>query len=123
MVNPCQFQPGNLGLGLKNAAAQSDGSAKNGLFNGQYGAPAQLVIDLSPPRKIGVTDINAYSPFPSKIQPDLSSSLSATGSNLANTNFGTAVSTNAFGFSGNITLNSLLLWLAMLCSAALHWQE
>ena len=89
----------NLGYLVPNA---NDPNPKNGLFNGQYGALAQLIVNLSPSSRIGLTYINAYSPFPSKVQPDISSSLGATGSNLANSNFGTSVSTNAFGVSGNI---------------------
>ena len=92
----------NLGYLVPNA---NDPSSKNGLFDGQYGALAQLIVNLSPNSRIGFTYINAYSPFPSKVQPDISSSLGATGSNLANSNFGTAVSTNAFGFSGNINFS------------------
>ncbi|MBD2037123.1 carbohydrate porin [Leptolyngbya sp. FACHB-321] len=92
----------NLGYLVPNA---NDPSVKNGLFNGQYGALAQLIVNLSPSSRIGFTYVNAYSPFPSKVQPDISSSLGATGSNLANSNFGTAVSTNAFGLSGNINFS------------------
>ncbi|MBW4475257.1 MAG: iron uptake porin [Stenomitos rutilans HA7619-LM2] len=101
----------NLGYLVPNA---NDPSAKNGLFNGQYGALAQLIVNLSPSSRIGFTYVNAYSPFPDRIQPDIASSLGATGSNLANSNFGTSVSTNAFGFSGSINFNpriSLAGWV------------
>ncbi|MBW4692927.1 MAG: iron uptake porin [Lyngbya sp. HA4199-MV5] len=101
----------NLGYLVPNA---NDPSAKNGLFNGQYGALAQLIVNLSPSSRIGFTYINAYGPFPDRIQPDIASSLGATGSNLANSNFGTSVSTNAFGFSGSINFSpniSLAGWV------------
>ncbi|MBF2029289.1 MAG: iron uptake porin [Oscillatoriales cyanobacterium C42_A2020_001] len=72
---------------------------------GQYGALAQLILNLSPTSRIGFTYINAYAPFPSRLQPEDPFNLGATGSNLANSNFGTAVSTNAYGISGTITFN------------------
>ena len=92
----------NLGYLVPNAASPSN---KNGLFNGQYGALAQVILNLSPTSRIGFTYINAYAPFGTNLQPDDAFSLSATGSNLANSNFGSPVSINAYGFSGSLQLS------------------
>lgn len=92
----------NLGYLVPNAFNPSD---KNGLFNGQYGALAQLIVNLSRTSRIGFTYINAYAPFASDLQPDDPFNLSATGSNLANSNFGTAVGINAYGISGTFQLS------------------
>ena len=92
----------NLGYLVPNAGIPSD---KNGLFNGQYGALAQLILNLSPSSRIGFTYINAYAPFSSDLQPDDPFNLSAAGSNLANSNFGTAVNINAYGLSGTFQLS------------------
>lgn len=78
---------------------------RNGLFNGQYGALAQLILNLSPTSRIGFTYINAYAPFGADLQPDDPFNLSATGSNLANSNFGSPVSINAYGISGTFQIS------------------
>lgn len=101
----------NLGYLVPNA---NNPSSKNGLFDGQYGALAQLIFSPNRTTRIGLTYINAYSPFPAKLQPDDAFSLGATGSNLANSNFGTAVSINAFGISGTVNFSpnvSLAGWV------------
>jgi hypothetical protein len=92
----------NLGYLVPNASIPTD---KNGLFNGQYGALAQLILNLSPSSRIGFTYINAYAPFGANLQPDDPFNLSATGSNLANSNFDSAVSINAYGISGNFQVS------------------
>jgi len=78
---------------------------KNGLFNGQYGALAQVIFYPNPSTRLGLTYINAYSPSTNKLKFDDPFTLGATGSNLANSNFGTAVSTNAFGVSGSVNFS------------------
>ena len=78
----------NLGYLVPNASNPAD---KNGLFNGQYGALAQLIWNLSPTSRVGLTYINAYAPFGRDLQPDDPFNLSATGSNLSNSNFGRSV--------------------------------
>lgn len=89
----------NLGYLVPDGIA-SDPVNKNGLFNGQYGALAQLILNFGDNSRIGFTYINAYAPFPARLQPDDPFAFGATGSNLANSNFGTAVSSNAYGVSG-----------------------
>jgi hypothetical protein len=97
----------NLGYLVPDAIA-SDPSPNFGLFDGQYGALAQLILNLSSTSRIGFTYINAYAPLPSRLQPEDAFNLGATGSNLANSNFGTAVSINAYGLSGTISFNPRL---------------
>jgi len=94
----------NLGYLVPDFIA-SNPNEKNGLFDGQYGALAQLILNLSPSSRIGFTYINAYAPFPDRLQPEDAFNLGATGSNLANSNFGTAVNINAYGLSGVIQFN------------------
>ncbi|MDX2228225.1 MAG: iron uptake porin [Leptolyngbyaceae cyanobacterium bins.349] len=93
----------NLGYLVPDFVA-SNPSQKNGLFDGQYGALAQLIVNFSPSARIGFTYINAYSPFPNRLQPEDAFNLGATGSNLANSNFGTAVNINAYGITGTVDL-------------------
>jgi hypothetical protein len=92
----------NLGYLVPNA---NNPNEKFGLFNGQYGALAQVIFNLSPTTRIGLTYINAYTPSPVNLNPDDAFSLSATGSNLANANFGQAVSINAYGLSGTVSFS------------------
>jgi Carbohydrate-selective porin, OprB family/S-layer homology domain len=92
----------NLGYLVSNAA---NPSGKNGLSNGQYGALAQLILNLSPNSRLGFTYINAYAPFGSNLQPDDPFNLSAAGSNFANSNFGSAVSINTYGVSGSFQVS------------------
>lgn len=92
----------NLAYLVPNAAIPNN---KNGLFNGQYGALAQLILNLSPTSRIGFTYINAYAPFGANLQPDDPFNLSATGSNLANSNFNSPVSINAYGVSGTFQVS------------------
>ncbi|MBD2083141.1 iron uptake porin [Leptolyngbya sp. FACHB-17] len=92
----------NLGYLVPNAANPAN---KSGLFNGQYGALAQVILNLSPSSRIGFTYINAYAPFGADLQPDDPFNLSATGSNLANSNFGGPVSINAYGISGTFQVS------------------
>lgn len=99
----------NLGYLVPDFVA-SNPSEKNGLFDGQYGALAQLIVNFSPFSRIGFTYINAYAPFPARLQPEDAFNLGATGSNLANSNFGTAVNVNAYGLSGVVQFNP---WLAL----------
>jgi hypothetical protein len=94
----------NLGYLVPEGVA-SNPAANNGLFNGQSGALAQVIFNFSPNARLGLTYINAYSPLPNNLQPEDSFNLMATGSNLANSNFGTAVSTNAYGATATVKLN------------------
>lgn len=78
--------------GSGSAANPTDG---NGLFNGSYGALAQLIISPSNNFKLGLTYINAYNP---------NFSGTGTGSIAANSPGigGTSVTTNAYGLSGTL---------------------
>jgi len=93
----------NLGYLVPDPIA-SNPSAKNGLFNGQYGALAQIIFNFSPTARVGFTYVNAYAPFPTRLQPEDAFNLGATGSNLANSNFGRPVHVNAYGISGTVNL-------------------
>lgn len=91
-----------LNLGYLTSTANNPAD-KNGLFNGQYGALAQVIVNLSRTSRVGFTYINAYSPFDTLRAGD-SFSLTATGSNLSNSNFGSPVNINAYGISGTFQL-------------------
>lgn len=86
---------------------------KNGLFDGVYAGLAQVIISPSDRTKIGLTYINSYSPsffttgggIDPELNPDFIPFGTSTGSNLSNTNFGRAVSTNAYGVSGTFALS------------------
>lgn len=91
----------NLGYLVPDSIA-SNPQQKNGLFNGQYGALAQIIYNFGGNSRIGFTYINSYTPFPARLQPEDPFGFGATGSNLANASFDTAVSANAYGFSGTI---------------------
>lgn len=79
-----------LSLGYLSDAA-NDPSPKNGLFDGAYGALAQLTIRPSDRIALGLTYINSYN------QPLL------TGSNAATTDFdGNAFSSNSYGVQASI---------------------
>jgi hypothetical protein len=91
----------NLGYLVPDSIA-SNPEEKNGLFNGQYGALAQLIYNFGGNTRIGFTYINSYTPSPIRLQPEDPFGFGATGSNLANSNFGTSVSANAYGISGTV---------------------
>lgn len=97
----------NLGYLVPDFVA-SNPSQKNGLFDGQYGALAQVIFNFSPTARIGFTYINAYAPFPTRLQPEDAFNLGATDSNLANSNFGRPVNINAYGISGTVNLTPKL---------------
>lgn len=90
----------NLGYLAPDASIAEAG---NGLFNGRYGALAQLIAYPTDSITLGFTYINAYSPS----EADFGL---ATGSNAANDNFGRPVSVNAYGISGTIDITD---WLAI----------
>ncbi|NJP09060.1 MAG: iron uptake porin, partial [Leptolyngbyaceae cyanobacterium RU_5_1] len=117
--NPIYNYSGGTGFGLRHfftdqvelnlgylAPNANNPLVKNGLFDGQYGALAQVIFHASPSTRFGLTYINAYSPSSNTLKFDDPFTLGATGSNLANSNFGRSVSINAFGVSGIISLNS-----------------
>ncbi|NJK52149.1 MAG: carbohydrate porin [Leptolyngbyaceae cyanobacterium SU_3_3] len=83
---------------------QTTPADKTGLTNGQYGALAQVILNLSSTSRIGFTYINAYTPFDT-LTPGNEFNLTATGSNLSNSNFGVPVSVNAYGISGTFQLS------------------
>lgn len=92
----------NLGYLVPNAG---DPSEKNGLFNGKYGALAQFIVYPTDDIRIGFTYLNSYTPS----ETDDTFGL-ATGSNLANENFGRPVVANSYGISGTIDITP---WLAV----------
>ncbi|TVP61709.1 MAG: hypothetical protein EA343_13455 [Nodularia sp. (in: Bacteria)] len=82
-----------LSLGYLSDAA-NDPSPSNGLFNGAYGALAQLTLRPSDRIAVGLTYINSYN------QPLL------TGSNAATTDFdGNAFSSNSYGVQASIGIS------------------
>lgn len=100
----------NLGY-LVSSATVGSPQPNAGLFNGNYAALAQVIFSASDYSKIGLTYINSYAPFSSTgdVDPSLAPELvpfgTSTGSNFANTNFGTPVITNAYGVSGTFRLS------------------
>lgn len=89
-----------LNLGYLTPTANNP-AEKNGLFDGQYGALAQLIVYPSPSIRLGFTYINSYTPSDNSFG-------TATGSNLANDNFGRPVVANSYGISGTIDLGRTL---------------
>ncbi|MUL38033.1 iron uptake porin [Gloeocapsopsis dulcis] len=88
---------------------------KNGLFDGNYGALAQVIFSPSDNARIGLTYINSYSRsffFGEGLDPQLNPEFipfgTSTGSNLSNDTFGRPVSINAYGVSGTLGLGSNL---------------
>lgn len=84
----------NLGYLVPNAGDPSPG---NGLFNGKYGGLAQLIVYPNEDIRVGFSYLNSYSPT------DADFGL-ATGSNLANDDFGRPVVANSYGISGTFDI-------------------
>ncbi|WP_242059883.1 iron uptake porin [Oscillatoria sp. FACHB-1407] len=84
----------NLGYLTPDAGDPSPGQ---GLFNGRYGALAQLIVYPTEDIRIGFTYINSFTPS----NDDFGL---ATGSNLANSDFGRAVVTNSYGISTTVDI-------------------
>jgi hypothetical protein len=124
--NPIYNYSGGTGLGVRhlfsdnlelnlgylvpsiNAARPNE---KNGLFDGNYGALAQVIFSPSENARIGLTYINSYSRsfffgegLDPQLNPDFIPFGTSTGSNLANDTFGRPVSVNAYGVSGTLGL-------------------
>ena len=125
--NPIYNYTGGSGAGLKhlfndklelNLGYLSPGNnaakpaLKNGIFNGVYGAMAQVIISPNNHSKIGLTYINSYSPsyylrgqsLSAELNPDFIPYGTSTGSNLSNSNFNSPSITNAYGLSGTFQL-------------------
>jgi hypothetical protein len=85
-----------LNLGYLTPTANNP-AEKNGLFGGQYGALAQLIVYPSRSIRLGFTYINSYTPSDNDFGL-------ATGSNLANDNFGRPVVANSYGISSTVDL-------------------
>ncbi|MBE9188946.1 carbohydrate porin [Gloeocapsopsis crepidinum LEGE 06123] len=88
---------------------------KNGLFDGNYGALAQVIFSPSDNTRIGLTYINSYSRsffvgegLEPELNPDFIPFGTSTGSNLSNVTFGRPVSVNAYGVSGTLGLGANL---------------
>ncbi|MBE9179162.1 carbohydrate porin [Oculatella sp. LEGE 06141] len=75
-----------------------DPAPGGGLFNGKYGALAQLIVYPTDSIRVGFSYINTYSPG------DDDGFGVATGSNLANDNFDRPVTTNAYGITSTIDI-------------------
>jgi hypothetical protein len=92
-----------LSLGYLSNTASSP-AQKEGLFNGSYGAIAQLTLQPSERINIGLTYVNAYD----NLGDDLA--VPGTGSKKANLGLATnkPVSTNAYGLEASFQVNSRL---------------
>jgi predicted PhzF superfamily epimerase YddE/YHI9 len=96
----------NLGYLSPNA---NNPENRNGLFNGKYGALAQVIVYPTESIRLGFTYINSYTPRPIDISsqpedPIIVEFGPATGSNLANQTFGRPTVVNAYGVSGTIDI-------------------
>ncbi|MEA5583242.1 iron uptake porin [Nodularia harveyana UHCC-0300] len=126
--NPIYSQIGGAGLGVTQqfgdrlslslgylSGAANDPSDKNGLFDGAYGALAQLTVRPSDRIALGLTYLNSYK------QPLL------TGSNAATTDFnGEAFSSDSYGVQASIGLSEKLVlggWAGYTNSRALTGDE
>ncbi|MBH8566398.1 iron uptake porin [Nostoc sp. CENA67] len=109
------FVPQGAGIGVKHQFSDklelslgylsntpADPSSKNGIFNGSYGAIAQLTFKPSDRLNIGFTYVNAYD----NLNDDLA--IPGTGSKKANLGLVTdsPVSTNAYGLEASFQVNS-----------------
>ena len=112
--NPIYNYDGGTGFGLRHlfndnfelnlgylTSVGANPSEKQGLFDGKYAALAQLIVSPSDRIRIGLTYINSYA-------PPLTGFGLATGSNLANSNASTAVSSNAYGVEGTFRISQNL---------------
>ncbi|MEA5506056.1 iron uptake porin [Halotia wernerae UHCC 0503] len=112
--NPIYYQMDGAGLGVTHefsdklalslgylSGAANDPSPKNGLFDGAYGALAQLTIKPSDRISIGLTYINSYK------QPLPTGSNAATFTPLLNQNgeLDTAFSSNSYGVQASIGIS------------------
>ncbi|KAM3102587.1 iron uptake porin [Phormidesmis sp. 146-12] len=115
--NPIYNYSGGAGIGIRHqfgtagelnlaylTSVANNPADKNGLTDGQYGALAQFILNLGTSSRIGFTYINAYTPFDT-LTPGNEFNLTATGSNLSNSNFGVPVNVNAYGISGTFQLS------------------
>jgi Carbohydrate-selective porin, OprB family/S-layer homology domain len=84
----------NLGYLTPDAATPTPA---DGLFNGKYGALAQLIVYPNDNIAVGFTYLNSYTPS----EDDFGL---ATGSNLANDNFGRPVVANSYGITGTFDI-------------------
>lgn len=84
----------NLGYLTPNSG---DPSPDQGLFNGRYGALAQFIVYPTDSIRIGFSYINSYTPTNDEFGL-------ATGSNLANSDFGRPVVTNSYGISTTVDI-------------------
>ena len=109
------FVPAGAGVGLRHRLSEqleltlgylsntaSNPNTNNGLFNGSYGAIAQLTFQPSDRLSIGLTYVNAYN----NLREDLA--LPGTGSQKANLGLVTdsPTSTNAYGLEASYQVNS-----------------
>jgi BMFP domain-containing protein YqiC len=100
----------NLELNLGYLAPDAnDPDERAGLFNGKYGALAQVIVYPTDSIRVGFTYINAYAPSifsagTATPNPLILNFGTATGSNLSNESFGRPVVVNAYGISGTIDL-------------------
>lgn len=114
--NPIYNYSGGAGLGLRHQFGDvlelnlgylvpdpGDASPKNGLFNGQYGALAQLIVYPNENIRVGFTYINSYTPSADNFGL-------ATGSNASNDNFDRPVVANSYGITSTIDITD---WLAI----------
>ncbi|HEY9620719.1 MAG TPA: iron uptake porin, partial [Crinalium sp.] len=108
--NPIYNYSGGTGFGLRHLFNDNlelnlgyltpdapDPTESNGLFNGKYGALAQLIVYPYDGASIGFTYINSYTPSDDDFGL-------ATGSNLANSDFGRPVVANSYGITGTFDI-------------------
>jgi hypothetical protein len=108
--NPIYNYSGGAGLGIRHLFNDNlelnlgyltpdagDPTPADGLFNGKYGALAQLIVYPTDDIAIGFSYINSYTPS----EDDFGL---ATGSNLANENFGRPVVANSYGITANFDI-------------------
>lgn len=108
--NPIYNYSGGTGLGIRHlfndnlelnlgylTPDAANPTPADGLFNGKYGALAQLIVYPNDDIAVGFTYLNSYTPS----EDDFGL---ATGSNLANDNFGRPVVANSYGITGTFDI-------------------
>lgn len=116
--NPIYTYAGGAGVGLRHqfndvveldigylASNAGQPTEKRGLFDGRYAGLAQLIITPNKNFGFGFTYLNTYSSGSTIFGPASRFLLAGSGSNLANSNFGSAVIANGYALSASIRVS------------------
>lgn len=116
--NPIYTYAGGAGVGLRHqfndvveldvgylASNAGEPTEKRGLFDGRYAGIAQLIVTPNENFGFGFTYLNTYSSGSTVFGPASRVLRAGSGSNLANSNFGSAVVANGYALSASIRVS------------------